>query len=125
MDDKIYFGWDIGGANTKLAICNSKCEVIEFYFEVIPIWESTKPLEDFFHFVFNKFSSANCLHLITFTAESCDNFSSRSVGINYLTKLCEKNLSGKIKSFKAGKLYRGIWEPESEVSEILTSFWLN
>ena len=56
MDDKIYFGWDIGGANTKLAICNSKCEVIEFYFEVIPIWESTKPLEDFFHFVLNKFS---------------------------------------------------------------------
>ena len=51
MDDKIYFGWDIGGANTKLAICNSKCEVIEFYFEVIPIWESTKPLEDLFHFV--------------------------------------------------------------------------
>ena len=124
MDDKIYFGWDIGGANTKLAICNSKCEVIEFYFEVIPIWESTKPLEDFFHFVLNKFPSANCLHLITFTAESCDNFSSRSEGINYLTNLCEKNLSGKIKYYSNSNSYIDFYQADKFPEQLYSTNWM-
>ena len=40
MNSKIYLGWDIGGANTKISVLDTNLNVIDVHFKNLAIWNN-------------------------------------------------------------------------------------
>lgn len=95
MRKKIYIGWDIGGANTKICIFNDLLEVKSILVKNIKIWNDFNDLKIFCIYISKLYKDYDIESFITITAESCDNFKNRDFGIKSLISCCELNITGK------------------------------
>jgi len=89
----IYIGWDIGGAHTKYT--TSKEKSFSFNSKIIPlkIWNNLDHLEKIINDVHNKYlKSYNIINAISMSAEMCDIFDNRKVGVRKILSLFDKKL---------------------------------
>lgn len=76
---------DIGGANTKKLLLDTKTGKIKSKIEYFPMWKKKAELKSFLQGIKE---NADCA-AVTMTAELCDCFSSKAEGVNYITSACE------------------------------------
>lgn len=124
MNDNIYLGWDIGGANTKVAIFNSSFEVIDFYFKTISIWNNLSTLKDFLKDISKIYKNSNTTHFISLTAESCDNFNNRDHGVISIVNLCDTNLVGLKKYYSNNNQYISFKEAVKNPQVLYSTNWM-
>ena len=131
MKNKIYLGWDIGGANTKISVFDSNFNIVEFHIKNLQIWNNLHDIISLFKDISDKYKPYDVYNFITFTAESCDNFKDRRSGILLLLEYCNSYLNGDIKYYCNNDTYvnynNAIEFPEKLYSTnwILTSKFLN
>jgi len=92
---KIFLGWDIGGANTKVCVFNSEKKIIFVHKKNINIWDDFNDINSFFNAVLVLYKDYEIKNFITITAESCDNFKDRKEGVISILSECDKNILGK------------------------------
>ena len=124
MSENIYFGWDIGGANTKITVFNSNYEISDFYFKNINIWSSLSIFERFVEKISKKYSGSDNYHFITLTAEACDNFETRSKGVISIINLCDMYLSGEKKYYSNNNKYVNIKEAAKNPISMYSTNWI-
>ena len=124
MNDNIYLGWDIGGANTKVAIFNSNFEIIDFHFKSISIWNNLLNLKDFFKDISKIYTNSNITHFISLTAESCDNFNNRNHGVISIVDLCDTNLTGLKKYYSNNNQYISFKEAVKNPHLLYSTNWM-
>ena len=95
MRKKIYIGWDIGGANTKICIFTDLLEIKNIVVKNIKIWSNFNDLKFFCIYISGLFKDYDIESFITITAESCDNFKNRNLAIKSIIKCCELHIAGK------------------------------
>jgi len=78
--------YDIGGANTKKLLLDTKTGKIKSEIVYFPMWEKKAMLKSFLQGIKEKTDCA----AITMTAELCDCFSSKAKGVNYIISACEE-----------------------------------
>jgi len=131
MKSKIYLGWDIGGANTKISVFDSNFRIVELHIKNMQIWNNLSEIIYLFKNISDIYKSYDIYNFITFTAESCDNFQNRKSGILLLLDYCNSYLSGDIKYYCNNDTYinykNAIEFPNKLYSTnwILTSKFLN
>ncbi len=90
MKKNIHFlGIDIGGAHTKLIGLDNKKSIIFVNQLQFPIWKGTENLNNYFKKINKNIGNIPCG--ITMTAELCDNFKDRLIGVKKIIK-CTKKL---------------------------------
>ena len=94
MKNKVYIGWDIGGANTKICVFDSTFNIIRIECININIWSNFKELNNLFDKISKEYSVYVIFNYITITAESCDNFKDRKTGILSILKNCNSFILG-------------------------------
>ena len=94
MKNKVYIGWDIGGANTKICVFDSNFNIIRVECININIWSNFIELNNLFNKISKDYSLDIISNYITITAESCDNFSDRKNGILSILKNCNSFILG-------------------------------
>ena len=94
MKNKVYIGWDIGGANTKICVFDSNFNIIRVDCININIWNNFKELNNLFDKISKVYSLDIIFNYITITAESCDNFRDRKTGILKILKSCNTFILG-------------------------------
>ena len=124
MSKTIYFGWDIGGANTKITIFNSSHKICDFYFKNINIWSSISDFEDFVIKISKKYTDSDTYHFITLTAEGCDNFENRSHGVKSIINLCDMHLSGEKKYYSNKNKYISFEDALKNPIELYSTNWM-
>lgn len=77
---------DIGGANTKKLLLNTKTRKIKSEILYFPMWKKKAKLKPFLQSIKEK---ADCT-AITMTAELCDCFSNKAEGVKYIASACEE-----------------------------------
>ena len=131
MKNKIYLGWDIGGANTKITVFDLNFNVVEFHIKNLQIWSNFSEIISLFKNISEIYKSYDIYNFITITAESCDNFQSRRSGILQILEYCNSYISGKKKYYCNNDTYvnyeNAIKFPDKLCSTnwILTSKFLN
>ncbi len=78
--------YDIGGANTKKLLLDTKTGRIKSVIVFFPVWKKKAELKLFLQSIKE---NADCA-AVTMTAELCDCFSSKAEGVKYITAECEK-----------------------------------
>ncbi|MFH1773395.1 MAG: hydantoinase/oxoprolinase family protein [Methanobacteriota archaeon] len=78
--------YDIGGANTKKLLLDTKTGKIKSEIVYFPVWKKKAGLKSFLQGIKEKTDCA----AITMTAELCDCFSSKAEGVNYITSACKE-----------------------------------
>lgn len=78
--------YDIGGANTKKLLLDTKSGKIKSEIAYFPLWKKKVELKSFLQGVKEK---ADCT-AITMTAELCDCFSNKAEGVGYIASACEE-----------------------------------
>tara|TARA_B100000767_G_C19761935_1_gene535553 strand:+ start:1655 stop:2698 length:1044 start_codon:yes stop_codon:yes gene_type:complete len=94
MKNKLYLGWDIGGANTKICVFDSNFTIIDVHVKNIKVWNNFDDLKSFFKFISNLYENFEINNFITITAESCDNFADRESGISEILSNCNYYING-------------------------------
>ena len=94
MKNKIYLGWDIGGANTKVCVFDQNFIIINLHRKNVKVWKDFSDIKLFFKFISNLYQDYDVYNLITITAESCDNFINRNYGITQIIENCSKYILG-------------------------------
>lgn len=79
--NKIYFGWDIGGAHLKVARLERSGEVSAVRQIACPLWQGLERLPQAVAALDFAIRGAHTVHAITMTAELCDIFSDRADGV--------------------------------------------
>ena len=94
MKSKLYLGWDIGGANTKICVFDSSLNIIDIHTKNIKIWADFRDIKSFFTSISEHYNNFEVYNFITITAESCDNFKDRSCGILEILNKCNLFING-------------------------------
>ena len=84
-----FLGIDIGGAHTKLIGLDNNKSIIFVNQLQFPIWKGTEDLNKYFKKINKYFGNITCG--ITMTAELCDNFKDRLIGVKKILK-CTKQI---------------------------------
>ena len=131
MINKLYLGWDIGGANTKVCVFDNNFKIIDLHTKNIKVWNNFSDMKVFFKYISNIYDSFEIYNLVTITAESCDNFKNRKHGMTEILSNCSNYIKGNILFFTNIDKYvdfeTAIKSPERLFSTnwILTSKFLN
>lgn len=121
---KVYVGWDIGGANTKIVVLDENLNFIysnKFY---LPIWESFSQIKETISYCLASIHKYDLFHLVTFTAESCDNFDNRSVAIKSLARICHKLLGKNLKFYSNKNKYENFKHVINNPLTFASSNWV-
>ena len=102
---KVYVGWDIGGANIKIVALDENLNFIYSNKFCLPIGESFSQIKETISYCLASINQYDLFHLVTFTAESCDNFDNRSIAIKSLAKICFKLLGKNLKFYSHKNKY--------------------
>ncbi len=88
----IRIGWDIGGAQLKYCVYDSKSDVIWFDILDIDFWKDFKKLKTILSDIIYEYESKNhtIVNIFTMSAEMCDCFPNRSEGVNFIIKQIKK-----------------------------------
>ena len=85
-----YLGIDIGGAHLKLVGLDAKKEIIHVSYLQCPIWESLDNLTYHLNKLKKAVSIKSVFCCITMSAELCDLFKNRSLGVRKISSICKK-----------------------------------
>tara|TARA_Y100000590_G_scaffold469381_1_gene656664 strand:- start:183 stop:1217 length:1035 start_codon:yes stop_codon:yes gene_type:complete len=96
MKKKYFFGWDIGGANTKLVVCDSDANIVSVKKHNINLWENFKNLEKFILSAYKDKPAESVINIVTITGESSDLFNNRKEGILKILRSVENFMKGKV-----------------------------
>ena len=124
MTNKIFIGWDIGGANTKICLFDSEYNVIDVINENIKIWENFENLKFLFVKINNDYHKYEISNFITITAESCDNFSERNDGILKILELCNNFMIGKTFYFSNEGVYLSYHDAKLLPHKLFSTNWM-
>ena len=122
--DKINLGWDIGGANTKICVFDSKYNIIECVSKNIHIWENFEDIKYLFHNICAKYKDFEIVNYITITAESCDNFISRADGIINILEICNKNMCGQVLYYLNNNTYAYYERAKKDPYKLFSTNWM-
>lgn len=124
MTSKIFLGWDIGGANTKVCVFDENFNIIDMHVKNITIWSNFYNLNNFFKYISSLYSSYDIYNYITITAESCDNFKSRHAGVNQILNNCDFYISGKKYYYTNDNLYIKYDEATANTERLYSTNWM-
>ena len=94
MKNKLYLGWDIGGANTKVCVFDQNFTIINLHTKNIKVWDNFSDIKLFFKYISNIYKNYEIYNFITITAESCDNFTDRKHGMTNILEYCSNHIVG-------------------------------
>ena len=94
MKNKLYLGWDIGGANTKVCVFDQNSIIINLHTKNIKVWDNFSDIKLFFKYISNIYKNYEIYNFITITAESCDNFTDRKHGMTSILENCSNHIIG-------------------------------
>ena len=94
MKNKLYLGWDIGGANTKVCVFDQNFIIINLHTKNIKVWDNFSDIKLFFKYISNIYKNYEIYNFITITAESCDNFTDRKHGMTNILENCSNHIVG-------------------------------
>ena len=102
--DRITAGWDIGGANVKVAFVQDH-EIIKVYQLDCPLWKGAHILHECMDTILNASDYANTttLHAITMTGELVDYFDDRKHGVETIINEVASKLSADQTQYYAGE----------------------
>ena len=66
MKSKIYLGWDIGGANTKISVFDSNFRIVELHIKNMQIWSNLAEIIYLFKDISEIYKSYDIYNFITF-----------------------------------------------------------
>ena len=124
MNSKIYLGWDIGGANTKISVLDTNLNVIDVHFKNLAIWNNFSELNNYFKSISGLYSSYNIENFITITAESCDNFKSRDEGIFLILNNCNNYIKGNKYYYSNSNLYLKYSDAIKSPKSLYSTNWI-
>ena len=85
-----YLGIDIGGAHLKLVGLDAKKKIIHVSYLQCPIWESLDNLTYHLNKLKRAVNINSVFCCITMSAELCDFFKNRSLGVKKISSICKK-----------------------------------
>ena len=103
MPPDCIFGWDIGGANVKVAKAINRESVSDILQLVCPLWKGLDQLQMVIKTIQDKFQLDKMFHCITMTGELVDFFNSRKDGVEKLVEQVTKEIQSENIFFYAGK----------------------
>ena len=124
MKAKLYLGWDIGGANIKITVFNSNFVIQNIYFKNINIWRNFKNLNLFLMKISSLYYEYNLHNYITITAESCDNFKNREMGIKLIITSFNNYINGKNLFYTNADTYISYYEATKNIEKLFSSNWI-
>jgi len=96
-------GWDIGGAHLKLVSVDATGRVVDARQIACPLWRGIEHLRRSMLTALSTFSTQSTQHVITMTGELCDNFESRSEGVEEILGVVTQLLEPKKTRVYAGE----------------------
>ena len=85
---KIFIGWDIGGANTKVSIIRNNSSSFNIY--RCHLWESLDSLKQLVNSICRKYKEeSDVINIITMSGEMCDIFETRDKGVKKILNIFE------------------------------------
>ena len=96
MKEKYFFGWDIGGANTKLVVCDNNSNIINIKKNNINLWENFEHLERFISSTYEQNFTKSIVNIVTITGESSDLFDNRNEGILKILEVAKNTMKGEV-----------------------------
>jgi len=97
------FGWDIGGANVKVAKATNSESVTDIVQLACPLWKGLDQFQIVIKTIQDKFQLDNLFHCVTMTGELVDCFNSRKDGVAKLVEQVIKEIQSENIFFYAGK----------------------
>lgn len=85
-----YLGIDIGGAHLKLVGLDTKKKIIHVSYLQCPIWENLNNLSHHLNKLKKSVKIDSVVCCITMSAELCDFFKNRSLGVRKISSICNK-----------------------------------
>lgn len=101
-ENKSIFGWDIGGANVKVAILNGD-KIVNVQQLECPLWKGIHELSKCMNKILNESNYPKAIHVFTMTGELVDYFDNRKHGVEAIINEIENRLSKNKTFYYAGK----------------------
>ena len=118
-------GWDIGGAQLKIAQVNNLKSVVNVMQVECPLWLGTNELREAISRIDQELNLNQSMHVITMTGELVDNFKNRKEGVASIVEGVSCVVNENTVEYFSGK--KGLVPPEQAVNEyklIASANWL-
>ena len=124
MKDKLYLGWDIGGANTKVCVFDKNYKIINQHTKNIKVWSNFSEIRVFLKYISSFYSNFDVYNFITITAESCDNFKNRNLGMTEILSNCSNYIKGKTLFFANNGKYVNYDTAIKSTEKLFSTNWI-
>ncbi len=125
MPPEKVLGWDIGGANVKVAVASSPESIVQTLQKPCPLWLGIDPLRKSISSILSNLEITPVAHAITMTGELVDYFDNRKIGVSELVTEMTSILKNASIGFYAGsKGFVSSHDAIDVYQEIASANWL-